>query len=284
MEIQPIVDEMKRANGRKTFVVYHDECTDGFTAAWAAQLALGQGAKLIPAQHGRFDPTTLEGDYLLIVDFAFKLETLLELQRRFKHVLVLDHHKSHERDLKEFGSAVYDVNRSGAGITWDVMVGGVRPTLIAYVEDRDLWRKQRPGVDLIAGVIESFPRSIQNWDWLRAELDNPEGLSRQMQAGEAIQRFKDRSIEHLIERARTVSIGGYEVPSVNGNRTFASELGNRLAVGHPFAAVWAQTSQGKFAYSLRSALDGVDCAVVAEKFGGGGHKHAAAFVSDKIFD
>lgn len=164
------------------------------------------------------------------------------------------------------------------------MVGTERPALISYVEDRDLWRKQRPGVDLIACVLESFNRDIKTWDWMRTELDSADGLARQLEAGAAIQRFKDRAIEYLVSRARMVCIGGHEVPSVNGNRAFSSELGNKLAVGHPFAAVWAQTSQGKFAYSLRSAEDGIDCALVAEKFGGGGHKHAAAFISDKIFD
>lgn len=282
IDIPAIVREIGRTDPRRITVVYHDNCSDGFTAAWAAAQAFGRQIKLVPAQHSVFDHRQLDGDHLIVADYSFDLQTLLELQRRFKHVLVLDHHKTHAKDLAEFGSAVYDVNRSGAGIVWDTLVGGQRRRLIDYVEDRDLWRRKLPFSDEISGVVETTQRTLDCLDELAEKLEKD--FDATVAEGIGIQKFKNHMVGELLKRARIVNIGGYEVPSVNANRCFASELGNALARGQPFAAVWAQGPSGTFTYSLRSTDEGIDCGVVAEKYGGGGHRNAAGFVADKILD
>lgn len=285
IKIDEIVKEILAAQGHRTTVVYHDNCSDGFTAAWVAWKALGPKVKLVPAYHsGGFDTNQLEGDHLLIADYSFNLGTLLELQRRFKHVLVLDHHQSAEADLAEFGSTVFDLKRSGAGITWDTLIGSPRSKLIDYVEDRDLWRRILVGSDEIACTIENTPRDLASWDKLCAQLETKDGFADAVKTGSAIVAFKNRTIDDLLKTSRMVSIGGYLVPAVNASPCFKSELGNKLAKGHPFGATWIQDRNGGFLYSLRSTNEGADCSVIAEKYGGGGHRNAAAFRSDKILD
>ena len=283
-KIEAIVAEIKASDSCAITVVYHDNCSDGFGSAWAAVQALGKDVKLVPAQHQNFDFNQLTGDHLVIADFAFDLKTLLDLQRKFKHVLVLDHHKTHAADLAEFGSAVYDVNRSGAGITWDVLVGGKRPRIIDYVEDRDLWKHKLAHVAEVSCVIETAEKNLATWDRMAKEMEDDTDFRMMIAMGGSVLEFKRTTMEEIAQRARMVQIGGYEVPSVNANRCFISDLGSKLAVGHPFAAVWSQGAQGQFMYSLRSSDEGIDCGAVAEKYGGGGHRNAAAFRSDKIFD
>jgi oligoribonuclease NrnB/cAMP/cGMP phosphodiesterase (DHH superfamily) len=55
-----------------------------------------------------------------------------------------------------------------------------------------------------------------------------------------------------------------------------SDAAAKLAVGWPFAAYYWDSPTGR-EFGLRSAPDGLDVSVIARKFGGGGHKHAAGF-------
>lgn len=56
----------------KPLVIYHDNCADGFGAAFAARLRLGSYADYLPMQHGGV-PEVLaafrEGDILRVVEF-----------------------------------------------------------------------------------------------------------------------------------------------------------------------------------------------------------------------
>mgnify|MGYP001450666450 FL=1 len=76
-----------------------------------------------------------------------------------------------------------------------------------------------------------------------------------------------------------VDIAGYQVPCVNTN-SLASEIGNDLAKGQPFAAMYCDNADKRI-FSLRSDVDGVDVANIAKLFGGGGHFHAAGFAVEK---
>ncbi len=55
----------------------------------------------------------------------------------------------------------------------------------------------------------------------------------------------------------------------------SSEVAGELSEGHPFAAVYVETSTD-IIWSLRSRGD-FDVSEIAKKFGGGGHKNAAGF-------
>ena len=64
-----------------------------------------------------------------------------------------------------------------------------------------------------------------------------------------------------------------------------SEIGNIIAEGHDFAAIWQQLPSGDYKYSLRSREGGMDVSVIAQEFGGGGHARAAGFrVKEKVHE
>ena len=54
------------------------------------------------------------------------------------------------------------------------------------------------------------------------------------------------------------------------------ELGERLALDHPFCLVWYER-EGRRYVSLRSRAGGADVSRIAQAHGGGGHRHAASF-------
>ena len=80
-------------------------------------------------------------------------------------------------------------------------------------------------------------------------------------------------------RAATLGrIAGFEVPIVNCPRAIVSELVGELAEGQPFAAGYTDKGQRR-SWSLRSTAAGEDVAAIAQRFGGGGHRNAAGFVT-----
>lgn len=284
MTPQAIVKQaIEQKDSSKIVVIYHGNCSDGFGAAWSVYKALGEAAEYFPATHGKFDPLVLKGDYCFVVDFSFELEILLGMQRHFKHVVVLDHHASAKDDLAEFGCSVFDNDRSGAGITWDTFhPNEPRPKLIGYIEDRDLWRKHLKFSDEIACITEMQRFDFHDWTRYSLDLEMDNSFQGIVNQGYAVLEYKKHTVRSIADRARKVQFAGFEVPVVNCDHTFASDVGNVLAHNNPFAIIWRQAQDGKFLYSLRSTEAGEDVSKIASKFGGGGHRCASGFASDTL--
>jgi oligoribonuclease NrnB/cAMP/cGMP phosphodiesterase (DHH superfamily) len=90
---------------RRPVILYHSNCADGFTAAWAAWLHFGDAAKYVPCHYGQpvYELEEDDGDVYL-VDFSYKMAGMEALYARVLargcRLVVLDHH---ETALKELG-------------------------------------------------------------------------------------------------------------------------------------------------------------------------------------
>ena len=97
-----------------THVLYHANCPDGFAAAWAAWKVLGEAAAYLPVRHGDPPPELPPSAHVAIVDFSYSRATLLEMARRLQSLLVLDHHRSAQDDLRDLPFASFDLDSSGS--------------------------------------------------------------------------------------------------------------------------------------------------------------------------
>jgi len=264
----------------KALVLYHGNCPDGFTSAWAAWLHLGDSAEYVPVNHDDDDIPDVTGRDVYILDFSYARDVILDMKEKATSFLVLDHHKSAESALDGIEGCHFDMDRSGAGMSWDHFhKGKPRSSLASYVEDRDLWRFDLPASKEINSVVTSHEFTFDNWDRLNRQLYND--FHKVAAEGEALLRSKDRYVEIMIESCSlTTSFLGFDnVPMVNAPHISISELVGRLSEGVPFAVGWRQMSNGKFIYSLRSREDGIDVSALAVHMGGGGHPAAAGFDS-----
>lgn len=263
--------------GNTKVCIYHGNCADGFGAAWAVWKRHGYSYDYYPGVYQEVPPD-VSGKDLLIVDFSYKRPVMEELIASAKSVTILDHHKTAAEDLSELMimgklNGIFDQSRSGAMITWDTMFPGKpAPELIKHIQDRDLWKFKLPGTREIQSTIFSYEYDFQIWDTLMT--CDPQLL---IQDGEAIDRKHMKDIRELLAVVRTTEmIGGYKVPVANLPYTMSSEAGHIMAKGEAFAACY-WVVPGARIYSLRSCEDGIDVSVIAKKYGGGGHKHAAGF-------
>ncbi|SDF23385.1 DHH family phosphoesterase [Phytopseudomonas seleniipraecipitans] len=271
----------------KTLCIYHANCADGFGAAWVVRVALGPAnVEFHPGSYGAPAPDVEDRD-VIIVDFSYKLPELLQLAQSARSVLILDHHKTAAEDLAQIPpapahyaewlewqqplGAVFDMNRSGAGLAWDYFFASDRPALINHIEDRDLWRFELANTRPIMANVFSYPQDFEVWDRL---MDMP--MQSHWQAGETIERKHAKDLADQLKNARRLTIGGHDVPALNAPYFMASDAGHALTQGEPFAAVYSDTPKGRI-FSLRSTDEGLDVSEIAKTYGGGGHRNAAGF-------
>src|SRR5215831_18604798 len=139
----------------KTVCVYHNNCFDGICSAWVVKKYF-PAAQLIPGNYGDKELVTglfalisnLMKDFpvhLILVDFSFPRETMMELNRCVEKMTVLDHHKTAEADCKGLEFCIFDMAESGASLAWKYFFKGMpMPKLVQYVKDRDLWLFKEP--------------------------------------------------------------------------------------------------------------------------------------------
>ncbi len=269
----------------KTLVIYHANCLDGFGAAVAAQryfAARGIEADYYAAKHGH-EPPDCSGREVYIVDFSYRRDTLKQICNVAEEVTILDHHVTARDDLDGLAdeflnlTVVFDMERSGAVITWEHLHTTPVPQLLLHVQDRDLWRFKLDGSDEINTALMSHPFTFDLW---QALIDDPQRLAQLRNEGQTLNRFRRQLVDQYKMRAVQGTVAGYQVPVVNAPHVIISDLLGELAEGHPFAAGY-QDMGTRRSWSLRSRKEGgVDVAKVAEQFGGGGHRNAAGFSTD----
>jgi len=295
---------------RRALVIYHGHCPDGFTAAWVAARAL-RDVELFSGKYGEPPPLELATDRdVYVVDFSYPLHEMLELARIASFLVVLDHHKTAAEALSGHGGlesmvidtpaeetvlVEFDMDRSGAGITWDYFHRAWkgeprrRPWIVDYVQDRDLWRFALPHSKAVSLWIRTSGYTLEAWDEMAAMK-----LEDVLEQAQGCARYLLHYVEDALQNAYPVTFS-YQIPdphgapadlmwteepaiAVNATREGVSDVlhaalerhGVRVAVG------WHITAAGDIRCDLRSVKD-FDCSVIARHLGGGGHAQASGF-------
>lgn len=256
-------------------VIYHKSCTDGFGAAFAAWLSLGDKAEYFAAKY-REPPPDVTGKTVLIVDFSYPREVLLQMKEAAKGVLVLDHHKTAMNDLYGLDFVQFDMMRSGAMLAWDFFNPGKdAPLLFQYIQDRDLWQWLLPSSREFSAGFMSVPFKFDAY----AECLQSSAVESLITQGSAIVRYIDSEVRTICKHAapRRLRSAPHLTCKVVNTRTWVSEVGASLCADADIAVMWHMDHDtGAWRVSLRSR-QGVDCTEVARIYGGGGHEQAAGF-------
>lgn len=72
----------------RTICIYHGNCADGFTAAWAVWKALGAQVEFIPGVYGEAPPDVTGAD-VIMVDFSYKRPVLEAMAAKAHSMLIL---------------------------------------------------------------------------------------------------------------------------------------------------------------------------------------------------
>lgn len=202
----------------KPLIIYHADCTDGFGAAFAAWLKLGDEVEYLPMHYGDID-THLDytGRELYILDFSFPREVMEHMFANAERVVWLDHHKtafemwcpSHPRyyiydDHLEGRYILLDNNKSGALLAWEYFHPNIEvPTLIRHIDDRDRWQFKIEGSKEVHAALSSMkPWSFEQWEGFVIPFEH-EWLA---DVGAHILRAQDAHVKSMVKHARKCRI------------------------------------------------------------------------------
>jgi hypothetical protein len=311
------------AQWRPDTVIFHHPCDDGHGAALAVWLRYRQwdpsacaehAVAFVGAKYGD-TPPDVTGKNVLIADFSYKEPVLREMAATAKSIVVLDHHKTAEEALSKYSVAdmaqtsvynidleldacgdteeplplvaLFDMDRSGARMTWDFFFPGARvPLMIDLLQDRDLWRFDLPETKAFTMYLRSIPMAMADWHDLIDKMDRDWEKGLILANGEAILRYHNNKVRELLGQVIWGEIGGHKVPVINANWCFSSDLGHELLQRYPdapFAATYFDRYDSKRQFSLRSDDSREDVGAVAKLYGGGGHRNAAGFEAGCVF-
>lgn len=264
----------------KALVLYHAGCWDGFCAAWVWRTWRDAQAEFVPVQYNQ-DPPAVDGRRVVILDFSYPRAVLERMAVTAASLLVIDHHKTAAEALSGLPYCRFDMGKSGGRLTWEFLHESLSaepdpwaepvPWLVAYTEDRDLWRHALPDSQEVNASLRSHPLDFALWD--RLHKQDPAVL---VLEGTAIRRRERQIIDEHVRHAVPVELDGFQGAVVNATVLF-SEIAGELAQGRDFGACWFQRKDGKRAWSLRSRDGGCDVSAIAKARGGGGHVQAAGF-------
>ena len=259
-------------------VLYHKNCFDGFGAAYAAWKKFGNKASYIPIDHQTPPPKSLRGKKLYMIDIAYPVEIIKKLVKICLSVTIIDHHISNGDAIKCVSDYLYDINHSGAVLSWKYFHSKKPvPRLLRHIEDYDIWKFKLKNTKEITAFLDATDFDFKLWDKISRDLEDVEKRRKYIEMGEIILKYRKRVIDKLLGQADKVIFKNYKALAVN-SPILQSELGHLMVEkGYPIGIIWYQRN-GRRIFSLRS--DGkINVSAIAKRFGGGGHKAASGFSS-----
>jgi len=288
------------------FIIPHGpSCNDGYGAAYSAWKFLAKlypnktiemydrrttniydknNIIFCPMNYGANQIPNVKGRNVLICDFSFEENVLRGMINEAENLLVIDHHESAERQLKDIDDKykIFDMGHSGAWLTWKYFFPGERvPLLIEYIQDRDIWTKKLENCDACHYFLSLVPKDFLEYDKL---TDDKLLLKMIKTKGLRYKEVYDSIIENALSFAsiKFVQIGKkyYLVAFINFTLgAVVSDVCNRLVKKYPLISFSGgfTVSNNSTSFSLRSDDKNVSVTEI-----GRGHRNAAGYKSDCI--
>jgi oligoribonuclease NrnB/cAMP/cGMP phosphodiesterase (DHH superfamily) len=274
-------------------VLFHYPCQDGLSSGWIVNKFHKEHnitIDLYPIQHGKIiDIERLTNKKVIFCDYAPSKEVIEEIEKVALKITILDHHISSQKALEDKDYAIFDMNKSGAGLTWDYFYNVDCPLFIKMVEDRDIWKWKIPKSKEFTAGLSTICSSFEMYDFDKLFnifdeiLINPFKFDFYIELGDIINKSIMIKCKYMaLESVKKINhYKNYNVCIVNCSYELSSDLGNILSSydNVDFAVLWRYNhTKEEYYVSLRSN-DKADVSLIAKEFGGGGHKNASGFLT-----
>lgn len=235
-------------------------------------------------------------DTIFMVDYSISetsIGWLFELLERGNKIIWIDHHKTSletykkykaELDSRDISILLNENTESGAYATFKYLFPEKTiPTFISYIDDYDRWVHKYNDSMYFKCYMET--RHTQPYDKVWNELFNSKNntmfLRKRCDIGKDVYNFTIIN-NHMKynDHGYYTYFGDFNVAVINefGNSTlFPKEIFNSV----DFVVRFHYNKEGTFTHSIYSKNPMIDCSILAELLGGGGHKGAAGFTSKK---
>jgi oligoribonuclease NrnB/cAMP/cGMP phosphodiesterase (DHH superfamily) len=269
-----------------TVVLYHANCSDGFGSAFIVWKYSECNDNVIYIPMYYLKPTTVLTTLLekvtdknvIMLDYSCRMTELLKIIIASKSFIILDHHKTAEKDLQYLPGNLkrFNMNKSGVGMTWEYFFGANLPLFFEYIQDRDLWTKKYSETEDLATYLAETEHNFMLWN---NAYDNvidciETGKKWNITKNNMIKKHMD-SIEFVLHKID----GNYHIFAYVNCPDFQSDTGDTILEKCNFiscAVMWGiNVKMNLTFYSLRSSDNKLDVSIIAKQFGGGGHRNAS---------
>ena len=278
LAIQDTIKEMKIESEVPLVVLYHAWCMDGNGVLLAIK-ELFPKHEIIPmaCDYDKYDIDdvlkTCYNKNVIMGDFSMNQEDLLAIKNSSNAFVALDHHKSAIKRFKPYNFAWVDMEESGSTLVWKYCSNEPVPILLQYIKDRDLWDNELPNTREVN--VAAFNLGFKEPHLLMPYMYD---VSELIKIGTPIVKEIDKKINDIMERStiREFKANGKEgVFIINADEV--SLVGSYISMKYPYVAqIKLEDMRVKISFrSSEENPDSVDVSTLCEKYGGGGHEHAA---------
>lgn len=266
---------------------YHSADLDGkCSAAIVNYKHQGFGIDLIGINYGEEFPwcKVEDGELVYMVDFALQPFSKMIMLDNKVDLIWIDHHKTAIDDEKKYGIKFNGLRRIGTGacaLVWEYLFNNDIPEGVRLLAEYDVWNHQNPKTLPFQYGLRVCDTEPKSGIW-RSTVFTGNGVDKICQNGSLLLDY-ETSQNKIQASAKCFEI------EFDGLKCIAMNHGP--ANSKVFDSVWDPKKydammpfywNGRFwLVSLYSDRDDVDVSAVAKKRGGGGHKGAAGFQSDK---
>jgi len=240
-----------------------------------------------------FDPNSISKDEVVwILDFSFHPEVMEQILKITQDITWIDHHKSameykYSKELK----GIRDINFAGCELTWKFLhPNDTMPRIVEMLGRYDIWDFSKYGDDLNrlqSGIrlYDTSPQSI-SWNiWLSTKYSGQDldgigycmdELNVLLDEGSIALKYRNRTWASLIKAwGFFATFEGYKAICCNAG-SVSSQMFDTIT--EDYDVMMPFIFDGKqWTISVYTKKDNIDCAELAKKYGGGGHKKAAGF-------
>lgn len=218
----------------KPLIFSHKNCWDGAMAAYAFMLRYGKNVEIHFVQYHDPIPVDVTDRDLIVVDFCFDVETTLELYKKAKSLVVLDHHpeaavtlrKVTDRIKVDFDERmtyrdsgednfvfagsdtnnhilallIHDKMASGAMLAWrQCFPKEIPPRFIQFADDYDRWVFALPETKAFMAGLGRYPIDAKVYYDVFARA---EAVDEIITAGKPVAEFRDSVVQGTIKMTK----------------------------------------------------------------------------------
>lgn len=282
-------------------VFYHAADLDGHCSGAIVKFMHSQ-AELIPIDYGDKFPmdSISKGDTVYMVDFSLKMPEMSYLNSQVSEFIWIDHHESAIKAAETFGLSSQikghrEIGKAGCELTWEYLFGSAdMPKFVTLLgrydvwdhSDKELWDKAIFPFQIGMRCRETDP--AQNWGFWESQLNSSRAFQEEIfipdtiRAGQLIVGYQERmDAKYARSHAYSVTWEGHFCIAMNTAKEYSSKIFDSVFDPSKYDLMIAYSyAKGLWEISLYS--DTVDCAYLAARHGGGGHKGAAGFLSKSL--